>query len=215
MANHSEVSRQFRTLKLSLVLLTLVGVQSLAQAEVLYQWKEADGSLTFAPNPPPEGSGIAYKVVEPSASVNPVALVDELPTANELASASSLSRSQQAPQSAQTSSLQPQSSIEYTPMDDTQNLRNPLPPGISAGADANADTAANAAQNNSTIAAAKDGKNSEMEMSKQKSRQCEDLNKRIVALENRMVHSVTGEEMDQAVLAIARYQNSYDHHCAR
>jgi len=114
----NKVSRQFRALKLCLVLFTLAGVQNLVQAEVLYQWKEADGSLTFAPSPPPEGSGIAYKVVEPSASVNPVALVDELPTANELAKASSLSRNQPATPATQTSSPQPQSSIEYTPMDD-------------------------------------------------------------------------------------------------
>ena len=132
MAMHSKVSTQFRSLKLMLLLFTFTGVQSLAQAETLYQWKEADGSLTFAPNPPPEGSGIDYKVVEPSASVNPVALVDELPTAKELASASRSSNSQQTALSSQNSSLQPQSSVEYTPLRDTQNLRNPLPPGISA-----------------------------------------------------------------------------------
>ena len=208
MAKHSEVSALFRSLKLGLALFTLVGVQPLAQAEILYQWKEADGSLTFAPSPPPESSGIAYKVVEPSANVNPIALEEELPTANELARASSSARNQQT-----TASAQPQASIEYAPLNDSQKLRNPLPPGISAAGNSNSPTVTGNDQNPAALAAAKNGGNSNMEFSKQKSRQCEDLNKRIVALENRMVHSVTGDEMDQAVLAISRYQNSYNHHC--
>jgi len=212
---HSDVSPKFRSLGLAMVLLTLFGAQNPAQAETLYQWKEADGSLTFAPSPPPESSGIAYKVVEPSASVNPVALVDELPTANNLPSTTNLAGSQQADGSVQSySNPQPaQISNGYIPMNDTQNLRNPLPPGISAGGDSDT-PAADSGQDVTALAAAKNGGNSGMEFSQHKSRQCEDLNKRIVALENRMVHSVNGEEMDQAVLAISRYQNSYDHHCA-
>jgi len=227
MTDQSDLSAQFRSLGLlellglALVLLILPGVQNLAQAETLYQWKEADGSLTFAPSPPPESSGIAYKVVEPSASVNPVALADELSNVNDLAannpaSTTSQVRSQNADASvlSYSNSQSAQSSNGYIPMNNTQNLRNPLPPGISAAGDTDAPAAASSRQRPAALAAAGKEVNSGMEFSQQKSRQCEDLNKRIVALENRMVHSATGDEMDQAVLAISRYQNSYDHHCA-
>jgi len=44
------------------VALTLSAV-STTQAETLYKWREADGSLTFSPKPPPEGSGIRYELV--------------------------------------------------------------------------------------------------------------------------------------------------------
>jgi len=39
---HSDVSPKIRSLGLAMVLLTLFGAQNPAQAETLYQWKEAE-----------------------------------------------------------------------------------------------------------------------------------------------------------------------------
>ncbi len=57
--------------KFNLIFITLLGFGSLlttltstaVNAEELFRWKEADGSLTFSPTPPPVGSGIAYERV--------------------------------------------------------------------------------------------------------------------------------------------------------
>ena len=48
-----------------------------------------------------------------------------------------------------------------------------------------------------------------------KLRQCEDLKKRMVSLERRLRNRLTPADMDNTVVYIARYQRSYDHHCAQ
>lgn len=62
---------------LNLMFITLLGLGALmvtftttAGAEELFRWKEADGSLTYSPTPPPASSGIAYEKVQANGGIN-------------------------------------------------------------------------------------------------------------------------------------------------
>jgi hypothetical protein len=48
-----------------------------------------------------------------------------------------------------------------------------------------------------------------------KQRQCQDLGKRVVSLERRLRSLLTPEDMDNTVLAMARYQKSFDRFCVK
>ena len=182
------------------------GAMTAAHAETLYQWKEADGSLTFSPAPPPEESGIEYKVLSTSGSA-----AADISLPETTLSASQVAGTGNAP-AALTQTNQPPSAPEQNLQQLTyaSDSKNALPQGISRSPQQ--------VENNESTAAghSTDGKTSpppEMMASRQKSSQCGDLGKRILALENRIVISSTANEMDQAVLQISRYQKSYNAHC--
>jgi len=183
------------------VIVSIVAAPS-AAAETLYQWQEIDGSLTFSPTPPPEGSNIKFKVVESAQQVNPVAALDESQSASSLAEISAEPKSTVNTRAPSTTST-PINQLAYA--NDTGN--GDLPAGISAGTQQGATTTAvdtNAQSNQNTP---------ERQAKLARMQDCENLNKRVVALENHMKHSNTAEEMDRAVLQIARYQNSIDGYC--
>jgi len=48
-----------------------------------------------------------------------------------------------------------------------------------------------------------------------KQRQCQDLGKRVVSLERRLRSPLTPDDMDNTVLAMARYQKSFDRFCVK
>lgn len=171
-------------------------------AEILYQWRESDGTLTFSPEPPPEGSNISFTVVKPDNGINPIALPES--TDQPLLSASGTDIQPEAI----IQSAQPEASVQlaYAPNAKSRPEKSDLPQGITA-ADAGA-----TAQTEHT-ADAQTANDQALQASLVKKRQCGDLNKRIIALENQMSHSGTDADMDKAVLAMVRYQNSYDNYC--
>jgi len=196
----------FRRLALSASLVLLVGVSVAsapsAAAEVLYQWQEIDGSLTFSPTPPPEGSNIKFKVVQPQQKANPIAALDESQNASSLAEISTVSKSTVSA-SQSSSDTAPLNRLAYA--NDSGN--GDLPAGISAGTQQGApsEAATTSTQNNQNTP--------ERQARLARIRDCQNLNKRVVALENHMKHSTTAEEMDRAILQIARYQTSIDGYC--
>ncbi len=181
------------------------GSLNVALAETLYQWEEADGSLTFSPNPPPEGSQIEYRVLNTGGST---AADIKLPETT--LSASTVAENNRIV-SAQTQARRPDTGQQQ----DLQQLtyatasKNALPQGISRSVQepVKVETAADNTGNRENL------QEPQMMASSQKSNQCADLGKRIMALENRIVISSSADEMDQAILQISRYQRSYSSHC--
>ena len=98
-----------------------------ATAETLYQWQESDGSLTFSPTPPPEGSNIDFKVVESDQGVNPVEALDDSVDASSLAQISS------AQSAASKKAAEPINRLAYANDNSTRSNTSDLPAGISAG----------------------------------------------------------------------------------
>lgn len=192
----------------ALITAFLCGTITMAQAETLYQWKEADGSLTFSPSPPPQGSGIEYRVLNTGGTA----------TADISLPENTLSASQVAQNnSAKAAATSAEHSTKIVQQQNLQQLnyatasKNALPLGISRPtlqASDDLETVASNDESNDNSA-----QQPQMMASRQKSSQCEDLGKRIVALENRMVISSNAEEMDQAVMQISRYQKSFNTHC--
>ena len=197
----------------------MVSAISTAVAETLYQWQEADGSLTFSPTPPPEGSGIEYKLMstgtKPAADIS---LPDTTLSASQIASSqpsiqpvkrmlagsgdsTTLQAGQPTPAEPSQQNLP---TVNYAP-GAGENLRNVLPQGISR--------AEGSAKEPLAAAAEQTGADAELLASQKKSGHCADLGKRIIALENRVTRSKTAEEMDNAILQISRYQKSYNTHC--
>lgn len=191
-------------LSASLTLSVIVSIVSApsAAAETLYQWQEIDGSLTFSPTPPPEGSNIKFKVVESAQQVNPVAALDDSQSASSLAEISAASKSTVSTNQPSANST-PINRLAYA--NDSGN--GDLPAGISAATQQGATTTA------TDTTAQNDQNTPERQAKLARMQDCENLNKRVVALENHMKHSTTAEEMDRAVLQIARYQNSIDGYC--
>ena len=199
-----------RTDYLAGVIITVIaitcGAMTAAHAETLYQWKEADGSLTFSPAPPPEDSGIEYQVLSTSGSAAAdISLPETTLSASQIAGTGNAAAAQTQKNRSAAAPEQNLQQLTYA-----SGSKNALPQGISRSPQQ--------AENNESAAAghSTDGNTSqppEMMASRQKSGQCDDLGKRIMALENRIVISSTANEMDQAVLQISRYQKSYNAHC--
>jgi len=54
---------RFNPYLIVILALSMLGLSAIANAEDLYRWREADGTLTFSPTPPPAGSNIAYEKI--------------------------------------------------------------------------------------------------------------------------------------------------------
>lgn len=208
--------------KVILALSLLLAMTGGASAETLYQWKEPDGSITFSPTPPPEGSGIEYRLMntdgEPAADItlpettlsasqiaqSQPATLSMLPRNNNVASPSAATESTQVQTESVRQNAQPaKPSIRYAP--GTQiALRNAMPQGISR---------TEPAKDSEEKSGVEKSTQPEVLASRQKGAQCSDLGKRIMALENRITQSKTATQMDDAILQISRYQRSYNAHC--
>lgn len=181
-------------------------------AEVLYQWKEADGSVTFSPTPPPSESGIEFKVMDTAAnSASDISLPDNNASASSFAE---LSRQNQRAQATATIPVVPEQQLSYAPTARfVAGQRGDLPEGISRATPDALNTTNGASLSTSASQPQTSAHSEGAQVSKSKSSHCADLGKRITALEYRISHSTSNLEMDQVILQISRYQKSYTTHC--
>lgn len=182
-------------------LLLLLANASVAFAQPLYKWTEADGSITFSPTPPANGINFE-KVGEPS----PVATsrtVDPLPAVATAPPAS-------------LAPAEPVTRVEYAP----GNSRD-LPDAISRSSASNAIRPVNSGvavvrpQSSEPIDKDEDQSAAINSAASYKQSRCQDLKKRVTSLERRLKSRLTPEDMDNTVLHMARYQRSYDQYCAQ
>lgn len=185
----------------TITLFSLIFATSTVFADGLYKWVEADGSITFSPNPPP--AGIEFERVGASneqqsgIAAAPVSTAVPAQPAEEQVSASSdETPTEVTPEAPRRLSYAPNS--------------NNSKPGISrseprvAAASETADTAAKNDLDATSITVAAS-----------KQRRCEDLKKRVVSLERRLKVRLSPADMDNTVVHMARYQRSYNQHCQR
>lgn len=160
-------------------------------AETLYKWREADGSLTFSPKPPPEGSGIKFEVVSQPANNSP-----------ELAAASGDSRTGDGTNDRVTPL---QKDLTGSAARSKQTVAGvEFASGADSGLQIN-QTAQNVARQSATQPAANSGN--------RKSEHCNQLRKRVISLERLLRTELTAETMDNAVIQMAKYQNGINQAC--
>ncbi len=198
----------------TLLCTVLLSAACQANAGTLYRWAEPDGSLTFSPAPP--AAGIAYDTVETGG--------DNLATQSGLSADQNLAQSS-AP--ASTASVSTPISVAAAPQAEPQikisavpetllepatstpqglayapNTADELPQGITRGDQVVAATPSAATPNRDGVVA-----------SSKKFEQCQELQKRVVSLERRLRSKLSPDDVDNTVVAIVRYQSSYDTHC--
>lgn len=175
-----------------LICIILLGIGSTAAAETLYRWIEPDGSITFSPTKPP--AGVEFKAVEASGA-NQAEPQPSILATSEHGVESALPRvndteilTRPAP------AVATRQGLNYAPETSSRPITSAkvdVAPAIQKAATPNKDTTASA----------------------NKRRQCQDLSKRVVSLERRLRSKLSAEDMDNTVIAMARYQHSYDRHC--
>jgi len=163
-----------------------------AHAATLYRWIEADGSITFSPEPPP--AGIAYDIVQTGG--------------NSKAQAPAVQTAQSAPQRPAQKPLAPQVSATAAQQQPRQGLN--YAPSAGAAPQNSITRATNLEQ---TQRRAGTANQNGVVTSTKKFNQCQDLQKRVVSLERRLRSKLTPDEVDNTVVAIVRYQQSFDQYC--
>lgn len=200
-------------MKKTVLLLSLIGCCAAAQAgEVLYQWEEADGSLTFSPVPPPEGSGIKYKIMNSSGnSPSPVLLsasdpspAPETPIAAGHSTASSIEFSKP---------VNPGPKLSYAPNSGGDQPTQGISRASSASVSRNQDELVQSTEIVPAGGIRTGANNLAAAASAEKNRHCSGLRKRIVSLEQVMSGSNDALTMDNAVTQITVYQHSFNQHC--
>lgn len=184
-------------LKISLAILCTCATMAFAQP--LYKWVEADGSITFSPHKPPAGTNYETVSKQPaSSSINSAAAKDakDALTIDNLQSDTNL---KYAPATNQiTPAAQAIRSLSTSPSQVNQELVGKATPAAVVQADSQTITRTHSAS-----------------PSLNKQRQCQDLRKRVVSLERRLKSRLTPEDMDNTVVHMARYQRSFDQHCVQ
>lgn len=189
------------TMTKTLLYAILLSTACQASAATLYRWIEPDGSITFSPEPPT--TEVEYETVETGAAAT---------SANQAARDSQIAPS--TPEPVNTATAELPNELPVTRLQPTEPIQAL---SYAPGADAprnqivRADTRvaavtiqdANVAQEN----------NADVVGSSQKYEQCQDLRKRVVSLEQRLRVDLTPDEVDNTVLAIVRYQDSFDQFC--
>lgn len=183
-----------------LICIILLGIGNLASAETLYRWIEPDGSITFSPTKPP--AGVDFKVVD-SAAANSSTSDQAIESS---AQPSILATSEHSQPSALPQINDTKIQVQPAPAVVTRQGLNYAPdtsPGPIAAIEPDIvePLPANPAQKSATVASAS------------KRRQCQDLSKRVMSLERRLRSPLQAEDMDNTVMAMARYQRSFDRHC--
>jgi len=168
-------------------------------AEQLYRWVEPDGSITFSPKPPPAGTD--YTAVS-SASGNPAGA--QWPADGQKPSI--LATSEHGLDLPKQAINKPETVPQPTPAAARQKLTYAPDTGVQQNKPI---TAANAAplQKKPVVSGTK------LIASSKKRRQCEDLSKRVLSLERRLRSPLEPVDMDNTVVAMARYQRSLKLHC--
>ena len=184
----------------TITLLSLIFSASTVFANGLYKWVEADGSITFSPNPPP--AGVEFERVgalkQSQASIAPsTATAAPAKRAEEQGTALSGDASTEV-------AIEAPKRLSYAPSGDNSK------PGISR-----AEPRVAAASETSDAASTKDSDATTITVAAKKQRRCEDLKKRVVSLERRLKIRLSPADMDNTVVHMARYQQSYNQHCLR
>lgn len=169
-------------------------------AEKLYRWIEPDGSITFSPNPPAEG--IDFTVVDSASAISESNANEGSSNARSILATSehSLDADTPLPKPAQPVQIQPATAVavpklNYAP-DNTGSSQPVQNEAIAA------DASAPVQQRSTQTVVATD-----------KRQHCNDLSKRVISLERRLRSPLDAEDMDNTVMAMARYQRSYDQYC--
>lgn len=167
----------------------LLALSSAASAETLYRWTEPDGSITFSPNKPP--AGVDYKTVESPGAKN--SSISKPSTARP-----AVARNIQTPITASNAAqiqpaVQSQQQLSYSPDRQSGN--------------------ANGRQNAAQASRSSVSPQANNVASTQKRGRCVELGKRVVSLERRLRSPLEAQDMDNTVIAMARYQRSYDQFC--
>jgi len=183
-----------------IICIILLSIGNLTSAETLYRWIEPDGSITFSPTKPP--AGVEYTAVDASGenSSGSIQAIDQnvepsiLATSEHTLEPATPGVNSTKIQARPAPAVATRQGLNYAPETGSAPI---------AATDLNASTApaANPAPNSSTIA------------SSSKRRQCQDLSKRVMSLERRLRTRLQPDDMDNTVMAMARYQRSYDQHC--
>jgi len=196
-----------------LSLFVLLGASAMVFAQPLYKWVEPDGAITFSVTKPP--AGVTFEVVNPD---------DSSTTAKTPFSAVSPNSIKPANQNAATDSTKPSLDAALPPSTRTNQPVERIAPRVGAQTPVNSITrsgitrsgvASNAANSNAQKQVQTSDQTARTTATTRKQRQCEDLQKRVVSLERRLKTRLTPEDMDNTVVHMARYQRSYDQHCAQ
>lgn len=178
----------------------LLALASAAQADALYRWIEADGSITFSPKKPP--SGVEYQVI--GGDAKSAAQTGQI-------NAASASRSQGTALSG--------SELDRRSVDASVSWMNPAEPGSQGSNNveppfAAARPAVNPSSSRTQRRPAINSDVSSVASSNKRSRQCIELGMRVTSLEERMKARLSPEAMDRTVMSMARYQQSLDRFCS-
>ena len=179
-------------------------------AQPLYKWVEADGSITFSVKRPP--AGVDYETINPSTENDAQKPAAADPVSAREASAREAEAVQKmlprVPPTEPAQRLAPQLGIQADDRnragerDDAQNTQP---------AQASPESAGVVSSNSQEIS----DRQAALSANSRKQRQCEDLKKRVISLERRLKTRLTPDDMDNTVVHMARYQQSYDHHCVQ
>lgn len=179
-----------------LICIILLSFGNTASAEALYRWIEPDGSITFSPTKPP--AGVKFKTVEASAGAGQIS--------DQITKPSILATSEHGAETA------------LPPVNDTKILTRPAPAvatrqGLNYAPETSSRSITKAELNTAPTEPKNAVANRNTAASSNKRRQCQDLSKRVVSLERRLRSPLAPEDMDNTVIAMVRYQRSYDQHC--
>ncbi len=182
-------------------------------AEKLYRWVESDGSITFSPTPPPAGTD--YKAV--NAAHNNAAKADlplpkaDLPKPQADLTAPDQKRSILATSEHGLDAPQPENkATEIMALPDPEVELQKLSYAPDTGSKGKTPAKATAVEPEADQTGVSQ---TESIANSQKRRQCQDLSKRVMSLERRLRSPLKPVDMDNTVVAMARYQRSYDQHC--
>lgn len=167
-------------------------------AEKLYRWIESDGSITFSPTPPP--AGVEFQSVNAAHGNTAPA---KLPASGE-----------QQPSILATS--EHDVAVQQPRVNDTPILARPAAAIAKQGLSYAPETNPSVETTTTTVAALpppQPALQRQRVASQTKRRQCLDLSKRVLSLERRLRSPLTPDDMDNTVIAMARYQRNYDRHC--
>lgn len=184
-----------------IICIILLSIGTAASAETLYRWIEPDGSITFSPTKPT--TDVDFKAVDASAdNSEATAQIFKQNVEPSILATSEHTLDPALPQANDTQIL-----TQTAPAVVTRQGLNYAPETSVRPAAANPAVNANSAQPKNTAPSIK------TVASSNKRRQCQDLSKRVLSLERRLKSPLEAEDMDNTVMAMARYQRSYDQHC--
>ena len=210
------------TMNRLLIYIILLVIGQPVLAEKLYRWVEPDGSITFSPTPPP--AGIDYKAV--NAAHNNAAKAD-LPELDQQPTQLATPETDQQPTQLATPETDQKPSILATSEHDLEahkSLYNSTQivaptPAIERQKLSYAPDIGPTSKTTLPIAAAETASSQpavspiNSVAASKKRRHCQDLHKRVLSLERRLRTPLKPLDMDNTVVAMARYQRSYDQHC--